>query len=129
MSTKADRAGRAVAYRRYSGRPCEVCGLPYGERRVDRHHIDSDRLNNKPSNIAFLCKRHHKAAHRQSDGRVGGGLREGAGEASRRAAKSRAVQAAELRHAGMKIVEVAEVLGVHPVSVMRWWRKYPETRS
>ncbi len=35
--------------------PCEVCGSEKSE----RHHKDSDPMNNSRSNIMFLCRRHH----------------------------------------------------------------------
>ncbi|WP_199224013.1 HNH endonuclease [Paraconexibacter algicola] len=38
--------------------PCEVCG----DERSERHHVDGDTLNNRPSNIQFLCRKHHIAA-------------------------------------------------------------------
>lgn len=41
--------------------PCEVCG-----KRGERHHKDSNPINNDPSNIVFLCRKHHMEA----DGRL-----------------------------------------------------------
>jgi len=38
-------------------RPCEVCG----ERQVDAHHEDYDR----PLAVRWLCRKHHKEAHKQ----------------------------------------------------------------
>lgn len=35
--------------------PCEVCGDP----KTDAHHDDYDR----PFEVRFLCRRHHKAHH------------------------------------------------------------------
>lgn len=37
--------------------PCEVCGDPDSE----AHHPDYDR----PAAVRWLCRRHHKAAHRR----------------------------------------------------------------
>ena len=36
--------------------PCAVCG----HERVDGHHPDYDR----PADVVWLCRKHHKAAHR-----------------------------------------------------------------
>lgn len=38
--------------------PCAVCG----DEKVDGHHPDYDR----PMDVIWLCRKHHKAAHRQS---------------------------------------------------------------
>jgi len=57
---------RKRARRLYNVQPCSVCGQT-GE----RHHIDGNANNNDPSNIAFLCRRHHMIA----DGRAGTGER------------------------------------------------------
>ena len=59
---------RKRAQRRYPMGPCEQCGKP-GR---DRHHINGDINNNRPDNIAILCRR----CHMQADGRMdlGGGL-------------------------------------------------------
>lgn len=38
--------------------PCEVCGAA----EVDGHHDDYDR----PANVRWLCRRHHKAFHREA---------------------------------------------------------------
>lgn len=40
--------------------PCEVCG----SEPTDAHHDDYDR----PLTVRWLCRRHHKAAHRQGAG-------------------------------------------------------------
>lgn len=37
--------------------PCEVCGNP----KTDRHHDDPK----KPLDVKFLCRRHHRARHRE----------------------------------------------------------------
>jgi hypothetical protein len=44
--------------------PCEVCGLDEGGvEGVHRHHIDLDKYNNEPDNIAWLCNSHHRQLH------------------------------------------------------------------
>ena len=53
--------GRSRARRMYPQQSCRICGKP-GE----RHHKDDDPLNNEPSNIDWLCKRHHM----EVDGRL-----------------------------------------------------------
>lgn len=37
-------------------KPCEVCGT---KKDTARHHRDGNPLNNKPSNIGYLCRKHH----------------------------------------------------------------------
>lgn len=46
----------ALKIGRLRKKPCEVCG----ERKVDGHHDDY----NKPLKVRWLCKKHHRAAHR-----------------------------------------------------------------
>ncbi|KKN65506.1 hypothetical protein LCGC14_0481100 [marine sediment metagenome] len=60
-------AGRSRAIKLYPVWPLCHCG-----KFSERHHKDGNPLNNHPSNIAFLCRRHHMIA----DGRMG---RRGAG--------------------------------------------------
>lgn len=46
---------------------CDRCGeTPSGTRKIERHHIDGNPLNNERENIAFLCLRCHKTV----DGRM-----------------------------------------------------------
>jgi len=59
------KTGRTRAQRKYSKRSCEICGET--KKRIDRHHIDGDTLNNEESNIRFLCRK----CHMQEDGRLG----------------------------------------------------------
>jgi len=44
------------------GDKCCFCNLT-GLNRLDSHHIDGDRTNNKPSNLALLCKSCHLLIH------------------------------------------------------------------
>ena len=54
--------GRDRARRMYSHQqPCRICGRP-----AERHHEDENPLNNEPSNIDWLCRRHHM----EIDGRL-----------------------------------------------------------
>lgn len=100
--------------------------MPYGGRgRVQRHHIDSDRLNNQPDNIAFLCVRHHNDAHRASDGRIGGGARPRITALLHNRAVARSVEARALRSGGMSWRDIGARFGVSAESVRRWFRKYP----
>lgn len=57
---------RARAIKWFAIQPCELCGeQPIQKaRNVHRHHKDRNPENNDSSNIAFLCRRHHAAAHR-----------------------------------------------------------------
>lgn len=58
-----DRSGRSRAERKFRDtKPCEVCG----EVKSERHHKDGNTRNNDPTNIQFLCRRHHMEA----DGRM-----------------------------------------------------------
>ncbi len=44
--------------------PCQACiAFGYGEKKADAHHFDYD----KPFEITWLCRRHHKLAHRGID--------------------------------------------------------------
>lgn len=47
--------GRARAQKIFKPRPCEICG----SKKTDRHHVDSNPMNNSISNISFLCRKHH----------------------------------------------------------------------
>ncbi len=101
--------------------------MPYGGRgRVQRHHRDSDRMNNDRSNIAFLCVQHHKDAHAASDGMVGGGARPRIYAMQRAQANDRASAAAGLRAEGVSTVEIARLMGVDRGTVSRWFRKYAD---
>ena len=58
------RGGRSRAKRAFPAiGPCSACGRTKSE----RHHIDGDTANNKPENIAVLCRR----CHMKEDGRLG----------------------------------------------------------
>ena len=99
--------------------------MPYGGRgRVQRHHIDSDRMNNDASNIAFLCVQHHKDAHKASDGAVGGGARPRVNQIRTDKAIIGMGYARTLIEGGKSIDEAAAILRVHPHTVRRWFRKY-----
>lgn len=53
--------GRLRARRMYPGPlKCDVRGCK--AKRVERHHKDKNTLNNRRSNVAFLCTKHHRAA-------------------------------------------------------------------
>ena len=53
--------------------PCEVCGTPYdGNTRFEMHHIDGDRTNNEPKNLAWFCVSCHKKAHYRMGRKRGG---------------------------------------------------------
>ncbi len=121
-----DQHGRAIAEQLFAvEEPCEVCGKTgKGRGVIDRHHRDSDRLNNAASNIAFLCRKHHQAAHSVSDGKVGGGPRPRIVALMRDRAMRRYESAVALRHYGWTTRQIAERLDVDPASVTRWFRKY-----
>jgi hypothetical protein len=126
VSTRADKAGRAIAERLFPDvMPCEVCGQTgFGRGVIDRHHRDGDRMNNAESNIAFLCRRDHVAAHRLLDGQIGGGVRPRVNEMLRSKAIARSAEAARLRDAGQTTRQIAASLGVDPWTVLRWFQKY-----
>lgn len=54
--------GRCRARKLYAIGECQRCGKPA----TDRHHIDDNQSNNKPSNILICCRR----CHMQVDGRA-----------------------------------------------------------
>jgi hypothetical protein len=58
------RTGRTRALRIFRKHPCEICGE--GQKRIDRHHIDGNTLNNKEDNIVLLCRK----CHMSTDGRI-----------------------------------------------------------
>lgn len=126
MSTKEDRLGREIAQRLYpETEPCEVCGKAgRGRGVIDRHHRDSDRLNNDRSNIAFLCRKHHLAAHRVSDGKVGGGHRPRINAMHQKHALERFAEAKRLRGDGLTDPQIARRMGVDDWTVSRWFHKY-----
>ena len=45
------------------GYRCRICGLDNVEAKLNVHHIDSDRSNNKSSNLVTLCVACHRAVH------------------------------------------------------------------
>ena len=55
-------ANRQRAQKQYLLGPCEQCGAPG----ADRHHRDENTANNRPENIAILCRR----CHMRRDGRL-----------------------------------------------------------
>lgn len=123
----ADKLGRSRAKAMYPDvEPCEVCGKTgRGRGVIDRHHRNSDRLDNSPENIAFLCRRHHHAAHKLTDGRVGGGARPRITAMIRDRAVAAAGEARRMLASGVPIADVAAQQGVSVYSVKRWLRKYP----
>lgn len=61
LGDKASRsAGHARAVLAFPAPACSGCGAT----RAERHHIDQNPLNNSPENVAILCRKCHKAAHR-----------------------------------------------------------------
>ncbi len=98
--------------------------MAYGQRRVDRHHRNSDRMDNRRENIEFLCKRHHNAAHKLTDGQVGGGPRPRIVALLRDRALEQWSRAIVLRAQGYSNPEIASELFVHRDSVKRWFAKY-----
>ena len=132
----AQKRGRAIAERLYPVSPCEVCGaierpeLRGPARVIQRHHRDGDQMNNAPSNIAFLCKPCHDETHRvmraNGIGRPVGGPRPRIAALLHDRAVALAGQARTMHRAGATYADIGAVLGVHPSSVDRWFRKYPE---
>lgn len=45
------------------GHRCRVCGADPVEARLDVHHIDHDRANNRDSNLVTLCHPCHRQVH------------------------------------------------------------------
>lgn len=126
QSRNKDAYGRHIAQTLYpEHRPCEVCGIGYFEGYIARHHVNSDRSDNRPENIQWLCRKHHVAAHRKSDQHVGGGPRPRIAAMERDAAIARASVARELLAQGMNHGEIGRQMGFARESVSRWFRKYP----
>lgn len=121
-----DTIGRRIAAERFPvEQPCEVCGKAgRGRGVIDRHHRNSDRTDNSAANIAFLCRKHHQAAHRLTDGKVGGGSRPRIAALTREKGLRRYREAVPLRAAGLSDQAIAERMGFHPTSVTRWFQKY-----
>ena len=53
--------GRRQAQYLYAAKPCADCGLQ--QRRMHRHHIDRNPINNAPDNIRVLCSACHAKHH------------------------------------------------------------------
>lgn len=47
--------GRNRAKQLFKLKPCEKCG----SKKSERHHMDSNPVNNHSNNIMFLCRKHH----------------------------------------------------------------------
>lgn len=125
-ATAADKRGREIALRTYPDtQPCEVCGKTgRGRGVIDRHHRSSDRMDNRPENIAFLCRKHHQDAHQLTDRQVGGGPRPRIAAMFREQAIKRAGRAAAMRDRGKSTADIAREMGVDDWTVLRWFRKY-----
>lgn len=52
------------AQRWFPIQPCEICGADPEKIRIHRHHVDGITTNNVPSNIRFLCTKHHIQVHK-----------------------------------------------------------------
>lgn len=48
---------------------CSVCGKTHADGRMERAHLDGDRTNNDPSNLAWMCVSHHKEHDYRVNGR------------------------------------------------------------
>lgn len=123
--TSPDSTGRSRAEALFPvEQPCEVCGKAgKGRGVIDRHHRDSNRLNNDPSNIAFLCRRHHNAAHRVTDGKIGGGARPRVAKLTHDRGAARAAYARTLGALGWTTDQIASEMGVDRSSVLRYFRE------
>lgn len=58
------RAIRRVIMER-DGHVCRICGCDPCEERMEVHHVDWDRSNNKARNLVTLCAPCHRAIHMQ----------------------------------------------------------------
>ena len=48
---------------------CRECGRTLADGRLERAHLDGNRLNNEPNNLAWMCPSHHKAHDYSRNGR------------------------------------------------------------
>lgn len=48
---------------------CKECGIGYDVTRLERAHLDGNRTNNDPSNLAWMCVSHHKQHDYRENGR------------------------------------------------------------
>ena len=126
--TRPDTTGRARAERIYPDtEPCQICGKTgRGRGTIDRHHVDGNRLNNTSSNVHFLCRKHHMAAHQNLDGKVGGGPRPRIYAMQKAQGTERAAKIREMLTSGATIQEAALRINIHVASAYRVLRKYPE---
>ncbi|MGO1549586.1 MAG: hypothetical protein ACTHWO_07190 [Nesterenkonia sp.] len=53
----------------WRGAACDECGIPRGETRLERAHLDGNRRNNEPENLAWKCVSHHKKWDYAKNGR------------------------------------------------------------
>jgi len=53
---------REIARRNYESR-CVACGYDRSDKVLQVHHIDKNRNNNKPSNLAIVCPTCHREIH------------------------------------------------------------------
>lgn len=56
-------AGRLRCIKMYPAQTCSACGATSEHTKVERHHLDSNPLNNVADNIRVLCAKCHKAFH------------------------------------------------------------------
>ena len=45
---------------------CRICAADAAEEKLDVHHVDWDRTNNKPRNLVTLCQPCHQAIHQHN---------------------------------------------------------------
>lgn len=64
-SADPKKRGRAVALARFPIHACDDCGRLEAGRKMHRHHIDLNPLNNEPSNVVIVCATCHSRRHHQ----------------------------------------------------------------
>jgi hypothetical protein len=81
-------------------------------------------MNNSLSNIAFLCVKHHKDAHRSGDGRIGGGPRPRVVEYVIARARGHWENAKVMRASGMTYAMIGKEMGFAKDTVRHWFDRY-----
>ena len=86
--------GKGARFEQLRDEHCKLCGSSFGKgsQRLQIHHIDQNRANNKPANLLIVCRKCHTLLHYEKSWYVG-------------AAK-------HMRHEGYSLQAIADTFGV-----------------